>query len=276
MLNVERVNAFYGRVQALKEVTISVGQGEIVAIIGANGAGKTTLLSAISGVISPRDGRVTFEGQNIIGRSPESIVRLGIGHVPEGRQVFGTLSVMDNLALGAYVHATRSWRDAIGYANSFLKKDPVRGNLSSVLELFPILSERRKQQAGSLSGGEQQMLAIGRALMSSPRLLLLDEPSMGLAPLVVKEILKLLLRMRDEGLTILLIEQNATAALKIADRGYVLETGRVAVSGPASTLLEDEQVQRAYLGRKGLLSKNGVSKEMLSASGDGTRQLERV
>jgi branched-chain amino acid transport system ATP-binding protein len=250
MLRVEKVDSYYGRIQALSGVSISVGKGEIVAIIGANGAGKTTLLNTVSGVVNPRAGHVLFEGQDITGKNAVNIVRLGVSHVPQGRQVFGTLSVLDNLILGAYVHSTKSWRDSIGYTKSFMKRESIKKTMDSVFELFPILLERQKQQAGSLSGGEQQMLAIGRALMSSPRLLLLDEPSLGLAPLVVRDILKLCLRLREEGLTILLVEQNATAALKIADRGYVLETGHIHTSGMASDLLEDEQVQRAYLGRR--------------------------
>jgi branched-chain amino acid transport system ATP-binding protein len=250
MLRVEKVDSYYGRIKALSGVSISVGKGEIVAIIGANGAGKTTLLNTVSGVVNPRAGHVLFEGLDITGKNAVNIVRLGVSHVPQGRQVFGTLSVLDNLILGAYVHSTKNWRDSLGYTKSFMKRESIKKTMDSVFELFPILLERQKQQAGSLSGGEQQMLAIGRALMSSPRLLLLDEPSLGLAPLVVRDILKLCLRLREEGLTILLVEQNATAALKIADRGYVLETGHIHTSGMASDLLEDEQVQRAYLGRR--------------------------
>jgi branched-chain amino acid transport system ATP-binding protein len=231
------VAAYYGSVQALKGISLHVNKGEIVALIGANGAGKTTTLKTISGLLSPRRGTITFEGKSAGGRSPEAIVRKGISQVPEGRQVFGTLSVKDNLLLGAY-HL--SWRE---------KRARLRENLARVYELFPVLLEREQQPGGTLSGGEQQMLAIGRALMAEPRLLLLDEPSLGLAPRMSRAIFDAIPAFRDRGLTVLLVEQNARAALQIADRAYVLETGRVVMEGLAQELLSQKEVQRAYLGR---------------------------
>lgn len=239
MLKLKNINTYYGQVHALKNVSMHLNKGEIVTLIGANGAGKTTILNTISGITPPRDGELLFEGEGMGKLPPDRIVRRGISQVPEGRQVFKPLSVEDNLELGAYLR----YRSREG-------RGEIRKDLEKVYELFPRLLERRKQMAGTLSGGEQQMLAIGRALMAKPRLLLLDEPSMGLAPLVVQEIFRVLETLRREhGTTILLVEQNAKAALKLADRGYVLETGKVILEEVASDLLENKDVQRAYLGR---------------------------
>jgi len=238
MLRVESVTAFYGAIQALRNVSIHVSAGEIVTLLGANGAGKTTLMKVISGIHPLTKGRLLFSGQNIAGLPGERILRLGVGQVPEGRQIFAPLSVMDNLTLGAYVRFKREER-----------KEVFR-DLESVLELFPVLKERQKQLAGTLSGGEQQMLAIGRTLMARPKLLLLDEPSMGLAPKVANDIFKALETLRRRGTTILLVEQNAKAALKVADRGYVIETGRIILEGETEDLLHNKEVQRAYLGKE--------------------------
>jgi branched-chain amino acid transport system ATP-binding protein len=231
------VTTYYGSVQALKGISLHVNQGEVVALIGANGAGKTTTLRTISGLLGPRQGSITFEGRAIGGRPPEAIVRAGISQVPEGRQVFAPLSVRDNLMLGAY-HL--SWRE---------KRAQLADSLDQIWQLFPVLRERGQQPAGTLSGGEQQMLAIGRALMSRPRFLLLDEPSLGLAPRAARVIFGAIPEFRARGLTVLLVEQNARAALQIADRAYVMETGRVVMEGPAQELLSQREVQRAYLGR---------------------------
>jgi branched-chain amino acid transport system ATP-binding protein len=238
MLRVESVSAFYGAVQALRNVSIHVSPGEIVTLLGANGAGKTTLLKVISGIHSLAKGRLLFNGQNIAGLPAEQILRLGVGQVPEGRQIFAPLSVMDNLTLGAYVR----------YQGGEKKK--IIQDLEFLFELFPVLQERQKQRAGTLSGGEQQMVAIGRALMSRPKLLLLDEPSMGLAPKVVSGIFKAVQVLQKRSTTILLVEQNAKAALKIADRGYVIETGRIILEGETKDLLNNKEVQRAYLGKE--------------------------
>ena len=240
MLKIKNINTYYGKVHALKNVSIHLKQGEIVTLIGANGAGKTTILNSISAVTPPATGQVHFEEQDLAGLGPDRIVKLGICQVPEGRQVFKPLSVEDNLELGAYLrYRGREGRGAI------------RKDLDDMYALFPRLHERRKQAAGTLSGGEQQMLAMGRALMARPKLLLLDEPSMGLAPLVVQEIFRVIEQLRSErGTTVLLVEQNAKAALKMADRGYVLETGKVVLEGIASELLENKEVQRAYLGKE--------------------------
>jgi len=237
VLTVTSADAYYSNVQALKGVSLHVNEGEIVALIGANGAGKTTTLRTISGLLSPRRGSITWGGRSIGGLSPEAIVRLGISHVPENRRLFGSLSVRDNLLLGAY-HV--SWGE---------KRARLQGDLEGVYTLFPVLRERAQQLAGTLSGGEQQMLAIGRALMSRPGLLLLDEPSLGLAPRAVKAIFDAIPQFREQGLTVLLVEQNARAALRIADRAYVLETGRVVMEGSSEELLNQKEVQRAYLGR---------------------------
>jgi branched-chain amino acid transport system ATP-binding protein len=233
LLEVEGLNTYYGAVHALKGVSLHAEAGEIVTLIGANGAGKSTLLRAISGLIPARSGHIRYEGRDL-GRVPaHEIVGKGISHAPEGRLVFANLSVEDNLDLGAYRR-----RDRPGIAR----------DLEGVFRLFPRLRERRRQSAGTLSGGEQQMLAIGRALMSGPRLLLLDEPSLGLAPLLVREIFRTIREINARGVTVLLVEQNAHMALSIAARGYVLETGRVVLEDRADRLLQNEQVKQAYLG----------------------------
>lgn len=249
LLQVEKISVYYSRVSALREVSLVVNQGEIVTLIGANGAGKSTLLNAIAGVVSPRSGTISLKGQKIGGLPSHRMVELGMGYVPEGRQLFGPMSVLDNLILGSYLRCSSQWRHLLGPSRWFMGNDSIRANMERVFELFPILRERQRQQAGSLSGGEQQMLAIGRALMSQPEILLLDEPSTGLAPTVVREILKLLGRLRQEGLTVLVVEQDAAAALKIADRGYVMERGRVVMEGTTTELLGDEKVRHAYLGK---------------------------
>jgi branched-chain amino acid transport system ATP-binding protein len=232
MLSVEDLRSGYGRIEALHGVSIDVAAGEIVSLLGANGAGKTTLMRAISGVQPISGGRIRFEGRELDGLPAHRRVALGIAQVPEGRQVFAPLSVEDNLKLGAWTR-----RDA-----------SLAAELALIYELFPLLASRRRASAGMLSGGEQQMLAISRALMAKPRLLLLDEPSMGLAPMLVEQILDTVRRLKQTGLTVLLVEQNARAALAIADRGYVVETGRIVASGSAAELLADERVQAAYLG----------------------------
>jgi branched-chain amino acid transport system ATP-binding protein len=237
LLKIRNLQTFYGRIRVLDNVSLSVKPGEIVTLIGANGAGKSTMLNCISSLIPCREGEIVFQGQRINGRQPEEVVRLGICQVPEGRQIFQPLTVRENMELGAYLRYGRRERGSI------------EQDLNMVFSLFPVLSERSNQVSGTLSGGEQQMLAIGRALMSRPKLLLLDEPSMGLAPKVVVDIFHTISRLRHEGLTILIVEQNARAALKIADRGYVLETGRIILQGSATELLEDPDVKRAYLGR---------------------------
>ncbi|GAB7027149.1 ABC transporter ATP-binding protein [Geotalea toluenoxydans] len=240
MLRLKNINTYYGKVHALKNISIHLAQGEIVTLIGANGAGKTTILNTISGVTPSAGGEILFEKEPVQALSPDRIVRLGIAQVPEGRQVFKPLSVEDNLDLGAYLRHRQ--REA---------KSRIRQDKQEVFALFPRLEERRKQPAGTLSGGEQQMLAIGRAMMTRPKLMLLDEPSMGLAPLVVQEIFRVIDNLRRQhGTTILLVEQNAKAALNLADRGYVLETGKVILEGLSSNLLENKDVQRAYLGRE--------------------------
>jgi len=239
MLKIKNINSYYGKVHALKNVSLHLNRGEIVTLIGANGAGKTTLLNTLSAIISTASGEIMLEGKNVVGLPADRIVSLGLSQVPEGRQVFNPLTVEENLELGAYL------RYRAGGQKSEIAED-----LERMFQMFPRLKERRRQAAGTLSGGEQQMLAIGRALMARPKLLLLDEPSMGLAPLVVQDIFKVIERLRsEEGTTILLVEQNARAALKVADRGYVLETGKVILEGIASELLENKDVQRAYLGR---------------------------
>jgi branched-chain amino acid transport system ATP-binding protein len=249
VLRVDNVTVAYGLSTAVQEVSLVVNDGEIVTIVGSNGAGKSSLLNAVSGTVPVKSGAIWLDEVRLSGRPPHKTVRLGVGYVPEGRQIFGSMSVMDNLIMGSYPLYTRKWFRNLGYAPWALRDSLVRPNLEKVLKLFPRLEERRKQQAGSLSGGEQQMLAIGRALMSSPKILLLDEPSLGLAPMLVKEILSLLAKLRDEGMTILLIEQDAVAALKIADRGYVMERGRVVLEGSARELLSNDGVKQAYLGK---------------------------
>jgi len=239
LLNITGLDVYYGKIHALRRVSLEVRQGEIVSLIGGNGAGKTTLLCTISGLIRPTAGTVSFAGEDIVRRAPERIVRDGVSHVPEGRLVFSPLTVEDNLRLGAYCRRGGQGRERSAET------------LARILEMFPVLRERRKQAAGTLSGGEQQMLAIGRALMARPRLLLLDEPGMGLAPLVTREIFRHIVALRERlGLTVLLVEQNARRALKIADRGYVLETGRVTLTGASAELLANREVQHAYLGRE--------------------------
>jgi branched-chain amino acid transport system ATP-binding protein len=240
LLRLKNINSYYGKVHALKNVSLHLGEGEIVTLIGANGAGKTTILNAISGIIESRTGEILFQKEHIHPLPPDRIVKLGISQVPEGRQVFKPLSVDDNLEMGAYLR----------YRNRE-SKESIKKDKKDVFRIFPRLEERCNQMAGTLSGGEQQMLAIGRALMAKPKLLLLDEPSMGLAPLIVQEIFAIIRNLRDElGTTVLLVEQNAKAALKLADRGYVLETGKVILEGDATDLIENNEVQRAYLGKE--------------------------
>ncbi|HUJ89880.1 MAG TPA: ABC transporter ATP-binding protein [Syntrophorhabdales bacterium] len=236
MLSVEKLSVYYGAIQALKEVSLEVKEKEIVSVLGANGAGKSTLLMSISGILPSRQGKVMFDKDDITRQSPSAIVRLGISQVPEGRDVFKSLTTLDNLRMGTYHHYRKSPR-------SLIEED-----LERVFTLFPILKQRQTQMAGTLSGGEQQMLAIGRGLMARPKLMMLDEPSLGLAPLVVEEIFKTLAALNSMGITLLLIEQNARAALKIATRGYVMETGKITMEGKAEDLLENEHVVSAYLG----------------------------
>ena len=233
MLVVENINVFYGGIHALKDLTIEVEQGEIVTLIGSNGAGKSTTLNAISGLVRPKSGHILFKGKPIEHMAPHNIVVAGMVQVPEGRRVFAELSVRDNLELGAYTR-----RDKQGVAHDFQR----------VFELFPRLEERKAQPAGTLSGGEQQMLAIGRGLMAAPQLLLLDEPSMGLAPLLVREIFRIVKEINRTGTTILLVEQNARMALSIAHRAYVLETGRVVLADAADNLAQMDEVKKIYLG----------------------------
>jgi branched-chain amino acid transport system ATP-binding protein len=233
MLELRDVHSYYGHIHALKGISLSVEQEEVVTLIGANGAGKTTTLRTISGLLHPRQGSIWLEGERLDGLPPDVIVRRGVGQSPEGRQVFPRLTVMENLEMGAY---TRSDKDAI------------RRDLDHVFGLFPRLAERRRQPGGTLSGGEQQMLAIGRALMSRPRVLLLDEPSMGLAPLLVETIFSIIRELNREGTTILLVEQNAAKALAIARRGYVIETGQIVLSDSAENLRQNDLVRKAYLG----------------------------
>lgn len=232
MLEVENLSVYYGAIHAVKGVSFYVDEGEVVTLIGANGAGKSTILKTVSGLLHSRTGTVSFLGQDLTGTPAHKVVGMGLAQVPEGRQVFLQMSVEDNLEMGAYTRP-----------NSEI--DP---GLAQVYEQFPRLKERRRQVAGTLSGGEQQMLAMGRALMSRPKLLMLDEPSMGLAPLLVEQIFEIIQTLHKAGTTILLVEQNAQMALSVADRGYVLETGRVVKTAPAHTLLADEAVKKAYLG----------------------------
>jgi len=234
VLKLENINTFYGKIQALKNVSIEVSEGEIITLIGANGAGKSTTLMSISGIVPARTGKIYFEGQEISSLEPDLIVGLGISQVPEGRRIFPNLSVRENLDLGA-----------------FLRKDKpaIHKDLDMVFELFPILAQRRHQAGGTLSGGEQQMLAISRAIMGRPRLLLLDEPSLGLAPLIVQQIFEIITQInRENKTTIFLVEQNAYLALKIAHRGYVMETGSVTLTDTGANLMQNEQVKNAYLG----------------------------
>lgn len=237
MLRLASVVTKYGRTTALHGVSLHVREGEVVALVGANGAGKTTLLNTVSGIIPPTSGTVQYAGREIGRLGADQIVRLGMSHVPENRQLFAPLSVYDNLLLGAYSRPRRA------------RRAQLQDDLERIFTYFPILKERAAQQAGTLSGGEQQMLAIGRGLMARPRLLLLDEPSMGLAPRVMAEIFQVIGSFRDDGLTVLLVEQNARWALRIADRGYVLETGSIVLEGDADELCGNREVQRAYLGK---------------------------
>lgn len=237
MLKLASVITYYGKIIALRGISLHVDEGEVVALIGPNGAGKTTALNTISGVISPKSGSIVFDGEEITGRPTEKLVERGLIQVPEGRQLFSDMTVYENLVLGTYRRSRMA------------KKREMQHDLEKVYEIFPILKERSEQLSGTLSGGEQQMLAIGRALMGRPRMLLLDEPSMGLAPLIVKEIFRVIAELGKEGTTVLIVEQNAKAALAIAEKAYVLETGRVVMQGPASELAENPEIQRAYLGK---------------------------
>ena len=232
MLKINNLAVSYGMIQAVHGVSFDVKPGEIVTLIGANGAGKTTILRTISGLIRPKSGQILFEDQDVTKTPPQKIVAAGLSQVPEGRHVFSGLSVMENLEMGAYLR----------------KDDGLKADYEQVFEKFPVLKERRKQDAATLSGGEQQMLAMGRALMSKPKLLLLDEPSMGLAPIFIKEIFSIIQEINAQGTTVLLIEQNAKMALSVAHRGYVLETGKIVLSGTGAELLDSEEVKKAYLG----------------------------
>ena len=233
MLKIDNIHVYYGAIHALKGVSLEVRKGEIVTLIGANGAGKSTTLRTVSGLLAPKSGAITFLGENIAGTPAHEIVKHGISQVPEGRRIFAEMSVQENLELGAFTRKD---------------KDGVAKDFELVYRRFPRLEERRKQQAGTLSGGEQQMLAMGRALMSRPKLLLLDEPSMGLAPLLIKEIFSIIEDINREGTTVLLVEQNANMALSIAHRAYVMETGRITLQGAAKDLAASEDVRKAYLG----------------------------
>jgi len=233
MLKLNNVHVFYGAIHALKGISFEVNKGEIVTLIGSNGAGKSTCLKTISGLLKPKEGTITFHDVDLTAISAPKIVEGGISHVPEGRRIFANMTVSENLDLGAYLRKD---------------KEGIKKDREMVFELFPRLKERRRQVAGTLSGGEQQMLAIGRALMSRPQLLLLDEPSMGLAPILVKQIFEIIQTINSQGTTVLLVEQNARMALSIADRAYVLETGKIVLSGDAKELMQSEEVKKAYLG----------------------------
>ena len=233
MLKIEDLYVSYGMINAIKGVSFEVNEGEVVSLIGANGAGKTTILHTITGLLKPKSGSVMFEGKELTTTPAHEIVKLGMAHVPEGRRVFADLSVYDNLMLGAYTRKDK---------NEIVK------TLEMVYERFPRLEERKKQTAGTLSGGEQQMLAMGRALMSKPRIILMDEPSMGLSPLFVNEVFDIIEKISASGTTVLLVEQNAKKALSISDRAYVLETGKIALTGKASDLINDDKIKKAYLG----------------------------
>ena len=233
MLTIDNLNVFYGAIHALKGISLEVKEGEIVTLIGANGAGKSTTLRTISGLLKPKEGSIKFEGKDIGGMAAQNVVKLGISQVPEGRRIFANMTVMENLELGAFIRS-----DKAGIAQ----------DLDMVFGRFPRLAERRSQLAGTLSGGEQQMLAMGRALMSRPRMMLLDEPSMGLAPLLIREIFNIIVDINSTGTTVLLVEQNANMALSIAHRAYVMETGRITLSGDAKELAASEDVRKAYQG----------------------------
>ena len=231
MLKIDDIHVFYGAIHAIKGVSFEVGEGEIVALIGANGAGKSTILKTVSGLMHPRSGSIEFMGQNIAHTDAYKLLRHGLAHVPEGRRIFLQMTVQENLEMGAYI-----------------RKDVSKEDLDRVFNYFPRLKERRKQIAGTLSGGEQQMLAMSRALMSHPKLMMLDEPSMGLAPILVDQIFDIIKQLHADGTTILLVEQNASKALKIADRAYVLETGKITLSGTGAELAQSDEVKKAYLG----------------------------
>ncbi len=234
MLNIQNISTFYGNIQALKDISISVQEGEIITLIGANGAGKSTTLMSLCGIVPVKSGSITFDGKDITQMSPDRIVSLGISQVPEGRRIFPLLSVKENLDMGAFLRND---------------KEEIKKDIEYIYSLFPRLAERRNQQGGTLSGGEQQMLAISRAIMARPRLLLLDEPSLGLAPLIVQQIFEIIKKINEENnTTIFLVEQNANMALKIAHRGYVLETGTITMTDDADKLLSNEEVKKAYLG----------------------------
>lgn len=233
MLEVNDIQVYYGMIQAIKGVSFHVNEGEVIALIGANGAGKTTILHTVSGLLAPKSGTVLFEGKDITKVAGHKIVSMGMAHVPEGRRVFAQLSVLQNLKLGAYTRKD---------------KEEIQQTLKTVFERFPRLEERQNQLAGTLSGGEQQMLAMGRALMSHPKIILMDEPSMGLSPIFVNEIFDIIQEVSKSGTTVLLVEQNAKKALSIADRAYVLETGNIVLEGKASDLLENDAIKKAYLG----------------------------
>lgn len=233
MLQIDNIDVYYGKIQALRGVSLDVNEGEVVALIGSNGAGKSTTLRTISGLLRPKQGSITYKGQRIDALPPHDIVRLGVVHCPEGRRIFGSLSVNENLRLGAASQSDRG-------LNERTRRE--------VYELFPRLEERQSQLASTLSGGEQQMLAIGRALMSQPKVLLLDEPSLGLAPLLVDSVFAIIRRIKEQGVTMLLVEQNAWQALELADRGYVMETGKIILADKADALLANPQVEQAYLG----------------------------
>ncbi|MGN0131797.1 MAG: ABC transporter ATP-binding protein [Lachnospiraceae bacterium] len=233
MLELENVDVFYGAIHAIHGVSLKVNDGEIVSLIGANGAGKTTILHTITGLKKSSGGTIVYDGHDLTKTEPSRIITLGMAHVPEGRHIFPAMSVTENLEMGAYIRND---------------KDGIQKSMKEVFERFPRLKERRKQLAGTLSGGEQQMLAVGRALMSNPKMILMDEPSMGLSPLLVKEIFHIIQEVHKQGITVLLVEQNAKMALSIADRAYVLETGDISMSGDAKELLNDEKVKKAYLG----------------------------
>lgn len=233
MLSVNNLQVHYGMIQAIKDVSFEVNEGEVIALIGANGAGKTTILHTVSGLLQPTKGSVIFEGQDITKVPAHKIVSLGMAHVPEGRRVFAQLTVLENLKLGAYTRKD---------------KNEMEETLKMIYKRFPRLEERKNQVAGTLSGGEQQMLAMGRALMSHPKIILMDEPSMGLSPIFVEEVFKIIRDISAEGVTVLLVEQNAKKALNIADRAYVLETGNIILQGDAKKLMNDESVKKAYLG----------------------------
>lgn len=247
-LEVQGLSVWHGRVQAVRRVSLTVASGEVVALLGANGAGKSSLLAAIAGLHRPAEGEVLLDGSRVTGMAADRVARLGLSLVPEGRQLAGTMSVRDNLLLGGYQHVGATFRDLLAPLPALRKRPSTQAKLEDVFALFPRLRERQEQAAMSLSGGEQQMLAVGCALMAAPRVLLLDEPSVGLAPELVRSILGLLEKLRQRGLAILLVEQDAHGALRVAQRGYVMETGRIVAEGGAEELLQSETLRRAYLG----------------------------